>query len=136
VDLSAYTVRQVRLRVTAGGGYRGDIAVDNLEISGFDDGIGPQAKIVFATSQGFTGNLGGLAGADAICQAEANAAGLPGTYKAFLSDNNTSAADRLNQSSLPYELVNGTPIAADWADIHPTICASSPRRGAGSTAGP
>ena len=94
----------------------GDIAVDNLEIFGIA-GSRPPAKIVFATSQGFTGKIGGLAGADAICQAEANAAGLSGAFKAFLSDNYTSAADRLTHSTLPYTLVTGTPIAANWQDL-------------------
>ncbi len=120
VDLSSYDVAQIRLCVTAAGGYRGDIAVDNLTIRGvgsINNGGGAQAKIVFTTSQGFTGNMGGLAGADAICQTEANAAGLAGTFKAFLSDNKTSAADRLTHSSIPYELVNGTPIAANWQDL-------------------
>jgi len=120
VDLSSYTVAQLRLRVTADGGYTGDISVDNLEITGsgsISTGGVTLAKVVFATSQGYTGNLGGLAGADAICQSEANAAGLSGTFKAFLSDNNTSAAARLDHSTIPYELVNGTPIAADWADL-------------------
>ncbi len=32
VDLSDYAVEQVRFRVTAVGGYRGDIAIDNIEI--------------------------------------------------------------------------------------------------------
>lgn len=34
VDLSAYTVNQIRLRATAAGSWRGDIAFDNLEVSG------------------------------------------------------------------------------------------------------
>lgn len=116
VDLSTYTVAQIRLRVTAAGGYTGDIAVDNLEITGSGT-ISPSSKIVFLTSQGYSGKLGGLAGADAICQSEAAANGLPGTFKAFLSDNNTSAADRLTHSSVPYETVNGTRIADNWADL-------------------
>lgn len=33
VDLSAYTVEQLRFRATAIGGYRGDIALDNINIS-------------------------------------------------------------------------------------------------------
>ncbi|MCP3668906.1 MAG: hypothetical protein GY814_00405, partial [Gammaproteobacteria bacterium] len=32
VDLSAYTVSQIRFRATAIGGYQGDIAIDNLEV--------------------------------------------------------------------------------------------------------
>jgi hypothetical protein len=41
---------------------------------------------VFVTSTVHDGNLGGLAGADAICNSLASDAGLPGTYKAWLSD--------------------------------------------------
>ena len=73
---------------------------------------------VFVTSTTHDGNLGGLAGADAICQARAAAAGLPGTYLAWLSDGSASPATRfLTQSAGPYRLVNGTTIADDWADL-------------------
>ena len=41
---------------------------------------------VFVTSTVHDGNLGGLVGADAICNSLASAAGLAGTYKAWLSD--------------------------------------------------
>jgi hypothetical protein len=40
---------------------------------------------MFVTSTTYTGNIGGLAGADASCQARARAANLPGTFLAFLS---------------------------------------------------
>jgi len=43
-------------------------------------------RIVFATSTLQNGNLGGLAGADQICQEHADAAGLLGSFKAWLSD--------------------------------------------------
>ncbi len=55
-------------------------------------------NIVFVTSTSQTGNLGGLAGADAVCAARATAAGLPGTYVAWLSTSGTPtihAKDRL-----------------------------------------
>jgi hypothetical protein len=58
-------------------------------------------NIVFVTSTSQTGNLGGLAGADAICAARAAAAGLPGTYIAWLSTSGTStinAKDRLGSA--------------------------------------
>jgi len=48
----------------------------------------------FVTSTKQTANLGGLSGADAICQARANAASLPGTFRAFLS---TSTVDAINR---------------------------------------
>jgi hypothetical protein len=73
---------------------------------------------VFVTSTSHDGNLGGLVGADAICQARAVAAGLPGTYLVWLSDGSASPATRFpTQSPGPYQLVDGTTIAADWADL-------------------
>jgi len=41
-------------------------------------------KRMFATSVGYTGNLGGEAGADQKCQQRADAANLGGTFKAWL----------------------------------------------------
>src|SRR5215212_6677746 len=41
---------------------------------------------VFLSSITYDGNLGGLSGADAKCQGLAAVAGLPGIYKAWLSD--------------------------------------------------
>ena len=52
-------------------------------------------NIVFATSTLQDGNLGGLAGADAICNTRASAAGLPGAYVAWLSSTTVDARDRL-----------------------------------------
>ena len=80
---------------------------------------GGDTSNVFVTSTIHDGNLGGLAGADAICQARAEADGslaAPGTYKAWLSAGGAgnSAADRLTHATVPYKLVNGTQIAADW----------------------
>jgi uncharacterized protein DUF1554 len=73
-----------------------------------------QPPRVFVTSTRYDGNLGGLAGADAKCQARADAAGLAGTFKAWLSDDAISAGDRLHHSALPYVLVDGTLVADDW----------------------
>jgi hypothetical protein len=78
-------------------------------------GCGP--KRVFVTSKAFTGNLGGLAGADAICQSLAGDAGLAGAFKAWLSDSTVSAAQRLSHTGSPYLLVDGTVVANDWADL-------------------
>lgn len=74
-------------------------------------------KRVFQTLLGREGDFGGLASADAACQSEADDAGLTGTYKAWLSDSTISAASRLTHASVPYQLVNGTTIAADWTDL-------------------
>lgn len=52
-------------------------------------------KRVFVTDTMYSGNLGGLSGADAKCQARADAAGLGGNWKAWLSDSTTNAKDRI-----------------------------------------
>jgi hypothetical protein len=67
---------------------------------------------VFVTSAVYTGKLGGLAGADAKCMALAAGAGLLGTFVAWLSDHQTSAATRLSPADLPYRLVDGTLVAS------------------------
>lgn len=73
--------------------------------------------LVFVTSTTHTGNLGGLAGADAICQARADAAGLGGTFRAWLSDSTTAARDRLTRAGVPYVRVDGVQVAANFADL-------------------
>ena len=75
------------------------------------------ARCVFVTSQTFTANLGGLSGADSKCQELADAAGLSGTFKAWLSDSTTDARDRLAQAAVPYMRVDGVPIADNFADL-------------------
>jgi Tfp pilus assembly protein PilV len=77
----------------------------------------PSGKYVFLTSTTSQGDLGGLSGADAKCQSLADAAGLPGTYKAWLSGRTIAAKDRLTHASLPYSLVDGTKIADNWDDL-------------------
>lgn len=78
----------------------------------------PESKIVFVTDGTHNGNLGGLAGADAICQAEASGAGITGTYKAWLSDSNASPATRFTINPVAsYVLVDGTPVAGSWEDL-------------------
>ncbi len=72
---------------------------------------------VFVTSQPTQGNFGGLSGGDAYCQSLAGAAGLSGTYFAWLSDNTGTPAERFSQSTVPYHLVDGTLIANNWADL-------------------
>lgn len=73
---------------------------------------------VFVTFGAFSGaEIGGLAGADAICAGEAQAEGLPGTYKAWLSDSQMSAAERLSHGDGPYVMVDGTKVADDWDDL-------------------
>ncbi|HLT34983.1 MAG TPA: hypothetical protein VK034_01825, partial [Enhygromyxa sp.] len=80
---------------------------------------GPLTNIAFVTSELYTGNLGGVAGGDAKCQALAGAAGLPGTYMAWLGTWNPEVAPqtRFSKSPYPYVLVDGTKIADNWDDL-------------------
>jgi hypothetical protein len=50
---------------------------------------------VFITHARFSGALGGLAAADAQCQTSAKASGLPGVFRAWISDDATDAYDRV-----------------------------------------
>jgi hypothetical protein len=52
-------------------------------------------KRVFVTSSSYSGALGGLPSADAQCQSRAIAHGLPGVFRAWLSDATTNAYDRM-----------------------------------------
>jgi len=82
------------------------------------DGGEPQPyKIIFASLWGGTPAFGGLAAADAMCSLFARTAGLPGTYKAWLSDSTTSAADRLTHAEVPYITPAGEVVAANWDDL-------------------
>ena len=60
----------------------------------------PQANLAFVTSARYSaGALGGLAGADSICQGHAESAGLPGTFRAWLSVPGDDARDRLGDGT-------------------------------------
>ncbi|WP_428101446.1 hypothetical protein [Candidatus Rariloculus sp.] len=73
----------------------------------------------FVTSEnpGSGGDLGGLAGADAHCQALAEAAGMGGkTWQAYLSTSTVDARDRTGDG--PWYNVAGVMIAADVEQLH------------------
>ena len=74
-------------------------------------------KVVFVTSKRYNGGLGGLAGANDKCQARADAAGLDGTFKAWLSTSNSSPLSWNHNGGHSYYLVDGTKIADDWAHL-------------------
>lgn len=79
-----------------------------------------RGKRVFVTSTSTTGNIGGLAGADAICTARASAAGISGTFKAWLSTASVSVASRFTQATVPYYRRAGGNIvvlAQNWAAL-------------------
>jgi hypothetical protein len=85
-----------------------------------------ETKKVFVTSQAYDGNLGGLAGADALCQNAADSAGLDGSFLAWLSTTTTSLigetiptgpAYRFVRHHVPYVLPNGQQVARYFGDL-------------------
>jgi hypothetical protein len=73
---------------------------------------------VFVSSTTYTGNFGGLAGGDGLCASLASAAGLGGTWMAWLSDSTGSPSTHfLTHSSNPYVLLDGTEIASSWTAL-------------------
>jgi hypothetical protein len=87
----------------------------------------PQASMTFfVTSSTHSGNLGGLAGADAICQRLATAVGAGNhAWRAYLSTHGTqtqpvvNARDRIGNG--PWHNAKGVMIAASLADLHGDI---------------
>ncbi|MDB4939134.1 MAG: hypothetical protein JWP87_6106 [Labilithrix sp.] len=70
------------------------------------EGATERAKIFFVTDGRYTGDLAGLAGADAICMQEATAGGLTGVFKAWLSTSTEDAKDRIAPVG-PWQMVDG-----------------------------
>jgi len=95
----------------------------------FQTGAGPAlanlslpygAKKVFLTSTTQNGNLGGIAGADAICVARATAAAIPNAahFKAWISDDSTDAIDHVTVNSAgPWYRLDGVRIAYNKAEL-------------------
>jgi hypothetical protein len=61
--------------------------------------------------------LGSVAMADAFCQSTAAAVKLGGTWKAWISDATTSPSIRFARANVPYVLLDGTQIAANWTSL-------------------
>jgi hypothetical protein len=76
----------------------------------------PPGRTIFVTGGRFTGDLGGLDGGDAKCQAAAADAGLEGAFKAWL---NAGAApeSRLVLDAGPLRLPSGAIVAASVKDL-------------------
>ncbi len=80
---------------------------------------GPVSFFITSVGSGNGGDLGGLAGADAICQSQADAAGIDRTFRAYLSTqgpNAVNARDRIGEG--PWFNANGYRVAANVDDLH------------------
>ncbi len=91
-----------------------------------DSSIGCQGavdctRVVFVTSVAYTGDLGGISGADAKCQALADASPNPRikghTFQAWVSTITIAVSARFTHGSQPYVLGDATVVASDWADL-------------------
>jgi hypothetical protein len=80
-------------------------------------GVCTPSRRVFVSTQMFTGNLGGISGADHTCQSLANAAQLGGSWKAWVSDSTSSPSTRFAQAAVGYRLLNGTLLATGWTGL-------------------
>jgi hypothetical protein len=105
----------------------GRIGFDPAVLDGRDSAVLPDtalvpdtaspSNLVFVTStEQPPSSLGGLAGADALCATRAAAAGLPGTYVAWLSTSTADARDRLG-SARGWRRVDGRAFADTAADV-------------------
>ena len=74
-------------------------------------------RTIFVSSELYTGNLGGLGGADMKCQQLAEDAGLPGIFYAWLSDGAIAPSNRFVKSGVPYVLTTGIVVAKNWTDL-------------------
>lgn len=76
--------------------------------------------IMAALNEGHQGNLGGTAGADALCAQQALAAGHGGTWKAFLSSPTQNVKDLVTgagATNLPVVNLKGENMWANWNTI-------------------
>lgn len=96
-------------------------------------------RVVFLTERAVEGHsIGGVRGADRICQAEAQRAGLEGRFMAWISDSRTSPSIRFQRSNVPYVLTNNDVVAQNWDDLvdgslpqRARIAVTASRRGVG-----
>jgi len=81
-------------------------------------------RIMFVTlNEGHTGNLGGLAGANALCASQASAASMPGTWKAFLSTSTQNVKDLFigTDASLPVVNKANVVMHSTWSAIFTSV---------------
>jgi len=103
VTVTATGIAVVTLEVTI---FNGQTASDTVSVE--------DRKQVFTTATATDGNLGGMAGADASCQARAAELGLGGTFFAWLGDSTTGPAVRFNRGGPYVRHPGGQLIAPDF----------------------
>jgi hypothetical protein len=82
-------------------------------------------RVVFVTGTSSSGALGGVSGADAKCAARAVAAGLSGSYLAWIDDSvSQPPANRFTQAGDAWKNTAGATVAATWADLTDGVLAA------------
>lgn len=75
------------------------------------------SKLIFVTNGSWTGDLGGLSGADDKCNAEAEARGFSGTFQALLGSASGRPETRSIHYPLPYISENGSYLQSGFHDL-------------------
>ena len=82
----------------------------------------PMTFFVTSTGSGQGANLGGLAGADALCEERAAAVGATGAFRTWRAYLSTSGPDAVNArdriGSGPWQNAKGVVVATSVADLH------------------
>jgi hypothetical protein len=99
------------------------IVAGSIAVTAQNPPAAPMTFFVTSAGSGDGANLGGLAGADAICQKLASASGAPGAgermWRAYLSTqgpNAVNARDRIGPG--PWANIKGQVVAKDVAHLH------------------
>jgi hypothetical protein len=79
--------------------------------------LGGGVRRVFVTRISVTAVVASPEAPDALCQERASARSLGGRYRAFVSDEQLCAADRLTHFSGDYVLLDGTVVAHGWTSL-------------------
>lgn len=113
------------------------VAVFLSGCSGDDPAAPSGPKRVFVTSSNFQGDLGGLAGADAKCNAAASAAQLGGTFVAWLSTATVNAKDRVTSNGPWHRVDKTTVVFTNKANLTttPVVAISTNENGVAVTSG-
>ncbi len=82
--------------------------------------ITPDFFLAFVTAATFNANLGGISGADAKCQSAAEAAGHPGTFRAYIASDTTNLTlSRFENkgTTQAFYTTNLGKVADNWTDL-------------------
>lgn len=91
-------------------------AVDSFSVT--TQNLGTFKRVFMSRTDRSGGDYGGRAGADAVCQSDADAQGLGGTYYAWLSTDSTDDPEsRFTRYTVPIVEIGGGTVANNWADL-------------------